>query len=365
MLAAMRSSEPHILIDARMIQASGIGTYLRGLLSALPRAAGTEGRFTVIAPPGELLDWPRIEVDAPIYTLREQFAVAAALRRSGAPLLHAPHYNLPVAAAARTVVTVHDLIHLLFPQFLPSRLALAYARFFLLRIVPRAAAVLTVSEHSRNDLVRRLRIPEKKITVTPPGVSAEFHPRPLEELETALAGHGLRPGYLLYLGNLKEFKNVPLLVEVYQRLRRKQAGLPPLVLVGKNTIPGFEEKLRQADGIIRLAHLPYSAIPLLYNGACALIFPSLYEGFGMPPLEAMASGTPVICSRRASLPEVVGDAALLIDPESAADLEAAIRRVVEDAGLRQKLSAAGLARARTFTWERTARLTWEVYRSCL
>jgi glycosyltransferase involved in cell wall biosynthesis len=353
----------NIAMDARMVNASGIGTYIRGLLSALPSLLGATDQLSLIGRPEELPDWPVLPASAPIYSLREQWQVAEAFRRSRSRLLHVPHYNVPVLAAKRSVVTVHDLIHLRFPQFLTSPLALSYARFFLHRIVPRARAVLTVSEHSKRDIMEILGIPEGKITVSPHGVSERFHPRPPEEIAAGLAEDGLRPGYLLYVGNLKEFKNVPLLVATYEKLRGNRADFPPLVLVGRNFIRGFEQRLREISGIVWLPSVSQDRIPLLYCGARALVYPSLYEGFGLPPLEAMASGTPVICSHRASLSEVVGESALLIDPESVAELTGAIGRILADDALCDRLRALGLARAKSFTWRRTAEITLGVYRA--
>ena len=353
---------PLVAIDARMVEASGIGTYLRALLSGLPEAAGGTDPFVAIGRPELLRSWsfPVISATAPIYGLREQWQVARAFVRSRASLLFVPHYNASALAATRSVVTVHDLIHLKFPQFLPSRLALTYARLLLKEVVPRARAILTVSENSKRDLVEMLGIPATKITVTYLAAADAFHPRTDDEVRPVLERLGLNPGYLLYVGNLKEFKNVPFLVDTYAGLRVRNADLPPLVLVGRNFISGFEARIRTAPGVIWLSAVRSEDLPFLYCGARAFIFPSLYEGFGLPPLEAMASGTPVICSDRASLREVVGDAVILFDPESRHELSAALARILRDQGLRERLRGAGLDRTRLFHWKRTAELTWRV-----
>lgn len=351
-----------VAIDARMVEASGIGSYVRGLLSGLPEEAGGTDRFVAIGSPELLRSWsiPVISATAPIYGLREQWQVARAFARSRAPLLFVPHYNVPVRAVTRSLVTVHDLIHLKFPQFLPSRLALTYARFLLGEVVPRARAILTVSENSKRDLVEMLGIPAAKITVTYSAAGEGFRPRTDDEVRPVLERWGLDPGYLLYVGNLKEFKNVPFLVDAYAELRGTTADLPPLVLVGRNFIPGFDARLRTAPGVIWLSAVRSEDLPFLYCGATAFLYPSLYEGFGLPPLEAMASGTPVICSNRGSLPEVVGEAVILFDPESRSELGAAVERILRDQGLRERLRGAGLDRAGIFNWKRTAGLTWRV-----
>src|SRR5262249_43267369 len=162
------------------------------------------------------------------------------------------------------------------------------------------------------DLVTLLGNPEGKITVTYPGVSKGLQPIPAEQCISTLTDLKLRPGYFLYVGNLKEFKNVPRLIDAYKHLKQHHPDVPPLVLVGRNFMPGFDTLLNETPGVRWLKEVEATQLPVIYSSALALVFPSLYEGFGLPPLEAMACGTPVICSDRGSLPEVVGDAALLV-----------------------------------------------------
>jgi glycosyltransferase involved in cell wall biosynthesis len=272
---------------------------------------------------------------------------------------------MPWLFASRTVVTVHDVIHLKFPEFWPSRAARLYASFFFRCVVPKARAILTVSENTKRDLMEMLSIPESRITVTPLAVDhARFSVSTLAE-EADFRRLGLPRDYLLYIGNLKEFKNVPRLVDAYRQVRARRQDCPELVLVGRNFIPGFERKIVRTAGIRWVGEVQRDLLPCLYKHALFFIFPSLYEGFGLPPLEAMASGTPVLCSDRASLPEVVGGAALLINPENTDDLAAAIERLIQDSALRQELSAKGTVQARQFSWDRMARQTLEVYNRCL
>jgi len=350
-----------------MIHASGIGAYLRGLLPELARRAGGEERIGLIGRPEELAFWsgPVFAARAPIYTLREQWEVVSAFRRSRAEILHVPHYNLPALLVSRCVVTVHDLIHLKFPQFLPSRAARAYAGFFLRTLVPRARALLTVSEHSRRDLIEILGVPREKITVAPSGPTREFRPLSPAELAPELRALQLEPGYLLYVGNVKEFKNVPFLLDVYEELRRSEPETPPLVIAGRNSIDGFEKRLLGTPGVRWLSEVEGRFLPALYGGARLFVFPSLYEGFGLPPLEAMACGTPVICSRRASLPEVVGDAALLIDPQSPSELRAALLRMLRDDALHEEMRRRGFSRVGGYSWGKTAEIVWGVYERVL
>jgi len=356
-----------ICIDARMIQASGIGTYLQGLLGALSKMDTGDCSLSLLGDPALLPSgaWTREALTAPIYSLCEQWRVPLAFRRQNAALLHSPHYNMPWLLASRTIVTVHDMIHLKFPEFWPSRFARAYAHFFFHRVIPNARAVLTVSENTKRDLMEVLSIPENRITVTYPAVDhVRFSANPPTD-EREFDRLGLPRDYLLYVGNLKEFKNVPRLVEAYRQVRARRPDCPELVLAGRNFIPGFDREIRRTPGIRWIGDLRRDTLPALYRHALFFIFPSLYEGFGLPPLEAMASGTPVLCSNRASLPEVVGQAALMIDPDTTEELAAAMERLIQDSALRKELSIKGTARAALFSWDRMARQTLEVYKRCL
>ena len=220
-----------------------------------------------------------------------------------------------------------------------------------------AKAIMTVSENTKRDLVDMLSIPKDRITVTYPAVDhARFQqkdPASLAELKAL----GLPSDYLLYIGNLKEFKNVERLVKAYERLWSVRSDSPPLVLVGRNFIPGFDKTIGRVKGLHWLGEIRRELLPSLYQNALLFLFPSLYEGFGLPPLEAMASGTPVLCSNRASLPEVVGEAAVMIDPENIDEMAAAMRRLIDDrAGASRAQSApARCVRARRVNSEKIVR----------
>jgi len=360
-------TRPVIAIDARMASASGIGTYLRGLVPALYQLQTDREELVLIKSEGEADLHPgrTLTVKSGIYNLREQMVIPKACRALSAQLLHSPHYNIPVLMTRRCVVTVHDLIHLKFPQFLRSPLARAYAHFFFKTVIPRTRAVLTVSEHTKKDLIEMLGIPAGHITVANPGVPAQFQPQTSEQIAQTLRAFGLQRDYFLYVGNLKEFKNVQFLVKGYKILNEKLTDCPPLVIVGRNFIPGFDKQLEAMPSIRWLKEVEPAMLPSLYAGALGLVFPSLYEGFGFPPLEAMACGTPVICSASASLPEVVGNAALLIDPRSTDSLLQAMLRLQQDSSLRRDLRSLGLQRAAQFSWKTLAEKTFSVYRQCL
>jgi glycosyltransferase involved in cell wall biosynthesis len=356
-----------ICFDARMAQASGIGTYIRGLLKALADLGTVVPAMTLLTDPpnGVVGPWARIPVSDRFYSWREQISVPQAFRRSGAQLLHVPHYNVPIWLASRSIVTVHDLIHLKFPEFLPSRLAWLYAQSFFRHWVPKTRAILTVSENTKKDIITMLGIPETKITVTPPGVPDGFRELKRADVEAGLRPLGLTPGYFLYVGNLKEFKNTPRLLKSYRDLHQRHPECPPFVFVGKNFIAGFDQELQKHPSVRWFPALDREMLPLMYAGAKALVFPSLYEGFGLPPLEAMACGTPVICSDRGSLPEVVGDAAVTVDPLNEEEIMTAMRRIWQEPNLGASLSIKGRERSRRFNWQTTAERTLGVYQQVL
>jgi glycosyltransferase involved in cell wall biosynthesis len=265
------------------------------------------------------------------------------------------------------VTTVHDLIPLRLPRLVPWRHRWA-VRALLGSALRRARQVIAVSEATRGELLARYRLPADRVRVVPEAAAARFTPPSAGVLAEARARHGLEAPYVLFVGLLEPKKNLPALLDAVARLRRAGAwGPTQLVLAGA---PGWgTEGLAAAahrlglDGTVRfLGAVADADLPALYGGALAFAFPSLWEGFGLPVLEAMASGTPVVASRRGALPEVTGGAALLVEPE-ASPLAEALGSLLADRALRERLRAAGLARAAFFSWERTATETLSVYRA--
>jgi glycosyltransferase involved in cell wall biosynthesis len=266
------------------------------------------------------------------------------------------------------VVTIHDLIHVRFPQFFPPGAAL-YARAMAGMAARRARLVLVDSSHTQGEVVELLRVPRAKVRVVPLGVSPGFAPAPPAEIEAFRAERALPAGYLLYVGARKPHKNLPVLLEALARI--PAASRPPLVLSGPAWSP--VDPLARHAGRLGLASAVHFAGTLrderdlarLYSGAALYAQPSLAEGFGLPPLEAMACGTPVLASNAGALPGTLGSAAASLPPGEPEAWSVAITTLLADPARREELARAGRARAREFTFERTASGTLDVYEEAL
>ena len=266
----------------------------------------------------------------------------------------------------RRVVTVHDLSCLRVPEYHPRSRVLHF-RLSLTRSVRAAHALIVPSRQTRDDLRDLLGVPPEKIWVVPYAPATVFRPRSGREIAPVLDRYGLTDkGYLLFVGNLEPRKNLLTLLRAYELLHERGDTPPPLVLVGgegwrNRAILARLNASPCAAAIRRLGYLAESEIPALTSGAACVAYPSLYEGFGLPPLEAMASGVPVVVSDIPALREVVGDAALVVDPKHPEQIAEALGRILGDKDLQQTLGALGLERARQFSWELTAQRTVEVY----
>ena len=263
-----------------------------------------------------------------------------------------------------TVLTIHDLI----PQLLPEHhkpLNRWYLNWTMPLYCRRADHIIAVSEATRRDLLATYRLSPEKVTVIHEAASPRFRPQTESAHERIRGMYGLPEEYLLYVGTIEPRKNLERLLEAWTPLR--QSGeCPPLVIVGKRgwLSDSFYAALEASpvrEDIVLTGYVQDADLPVIYSAATAFVWPSLYEGFGLPPLEAMACGTSVVCADASSMPEVVGDAALLFDPQDAASLQAQMRRIVSDGDLRQSLVERGLRQACHFSWSDTARKTLEVY----
>ena len=282
---------------------------------------------------------------------------AAALWRDRPDLTWVPAHTLPVLFPGRAAVTVHDLGYRLFPQAHPPRQRL-YLDLTTRYSAARASVVLADSRATADDLMRFYGTPAAKIRVVYPGVDAP----PIGDAAAARRKYGLPERYFLFLGTLQPRKNIARLVQAYQRWRAAHPDDPAaLVLAGGQGWLYDPAWTAGADGVILPGYVDDADKGALYAGALALVFPSLYEGFGFPVLEAMHSGTPVICSNTSSLPELAGDAALLVDPLDVEAIAGAMAALSDDEALRASLRAKGAEQARKFTWDAAARAALDIW----
>ena len=366
-----------IAIDVRKLHDYGIGTYIRNLVTHLHRLDSTTGYILLCKPDDQTFasglgeNFRLVSQPAGPYSISEQIRIPIQLKREAIDLFHAPHYTLPALTPCRSIVTIHDCIHLRFPQYLPNRLAHGYARAALWTATHRSDRVLTVSEASKQDILAFFDIPANKITVIPNAIDdCFFVPPPDKNIERIRERYQLQAPFLLYVGNVHPHKNLERLLDAFYKVRSLGHDDLTLLIIGDD-ITRYA-KLRRAvhryqlHRYVRfLGFVPNETLRVLYHLARAFVFPSLYEGFGLPPLEAMASGTAVVTSNVSSLPEVTGDAAILVDPHSQDAIAGGICRVLEDNVFREQLVIKGQARAKQFSWDRSIQHTLEIYRETL
>jgi alpha-1,3-rhamnosyl/mannosyltransferase len=354
----------------------GIGRYAASLAQAMAALLNEGHQMLLMCQPEQsilpkLAEWTGervmvVEVPSSPFALSQQWTVPSVLRRYGASLYHSPYYLMPYRPGVPTVVTIYDLI----PLILPKHFALATRVLFrvLIRMAIHAAGhVAVISEATRRDLLARYRLPEEKVTVIPLAAAPGFRPQPREVVGALCARLDIPDRYVLYVGTDKPHKNLRRLLEAWARLQ--PTGLP-LVLAGFRN-HGYPELRRRVEelslnGVVRfLGPLAEEDLPALYSGALLFAFPSEYEGFGLPVLEAMACGAPVLTTTASSLPEVAGDAALLVDAHEVEALARGLGELLGREELRRYLAEKGLRRAKEFSWERCARETLRVYRQAV
>jgi len=314
----------------------------------------------------------RVSLWTPSHNRLEQelLAVEFPLRRLNIDLLHSPDFIPPLRVNGfKSVITVHDLAFLRWPHFMTADSARYYGQVD--QAVERSDAIIAVSESTKDDLVRLLGVPPEKITVVYEAADPVYRPMPREEAWASLKSkYPLPDEFILFVGTIEPRKNIGTLLRAYRRLRddyKVTAGLVLVGAVGWLSDQVFEdvEQLGLKDHVTFLGRVENGNLVYLYNVARCLAHPAHYEGFGLTPLEAMACGTPVVASNVSSVPEVTGDAALLVDPNSDEALAVALQRVLTDDALWASLREKGLARARTFSWERAAEHTVAVYHRVL
>jgi glycosyltransferase involved in cell wall biosynthesis len=360
-----------LLSFSQTYRSGGISRYILGLLHNLP-AASDRYRYTAfVSDPrarrhidrmdvlvrGAARPWRRI--------LWEQFALPQVARTASIDILHATAFALPLSYAGASTVTVHDLSFIHFPQTFPlaPRLYLKWATRW---SAIRATRVIAVSHSTAEDLVSTFGIPRAKISVVANGVSPDLKRMPASESGPVCERLGLPHHFILSVGTVQPRKNLASLLRAYALLRRTTTDLPPLVIAGargwKDT-PLFQlvQDLDLTRHVLFAGYVPPHELAYVYSAASLFVYPSLYEGFGLPALEAMACGAPVITADSSSLPEVVGDAGILVAPRDVDGLAASMRQLLADGELARELASRGVERSRLFSWQRTASETIAVY----
>jgi len=363
---------------------TGSGQYTRHLLAALGKLDG-EHEYRTFAPSpagGGGLGWGSPLGENVRKLWFEQVGLPRACRQAQVQVVHYPYFAAPLLKPCRVVVTIHDLITLLLPEYRHSLAVRLYNRL-IVTAARRASAIIADSQHSQADIVRHLGIPAERVHVVYLAAEARFHPLDdADALADVRQRYGLGEQFVFYIGGLNRHKNVAALLAAFAVIQDRLPGVqlaiagvphsadpavfPDLGQVAQELglpvsgLTGLQRPVRPA--VVRfLDFVPEEDKPLLYNAAALFVFPSRYEGFGLPPLEAMACGTPVIAARAASLPEVVGDGGLLVAPDDVAGLAQAMLAVLGDPARQAELRARGLAQAARFSWAKTAQETLAVY----
>ena len=370
-----------ILLDARLIlpQQTGIGRYLLGLAQGINNiSASDEFEFWVqdnLSPDHQV--WSYQNTRLRIYklpvahmTFRQQWYIPLRVQRTAHDVFHYPHFDLPFATPGKTVVTIYDLKYIVHPDFFPqlARTKRIIMQTMMNYAVRRAQRVITISNNTQHDIVQRLHISPQKIRVTPLGVDRQYFSNPNATIiESFRRQHSLFDPFILFVGERRPHKNITGVIQAFKTFITMSPKPYRLVIAGKSYADYHEpEQLVENIGLkdrIQFIDAPSDEdVRLLFQSAEALLLLSRYEGFGLPLLEAMASGTPVIASDASSLPEVVGDAGVIVPIDNPTATAEALRQIIIGGEKRESLIACGHERARHFTWEQCAQRTIDVYR---
>jgi glycosyltransferase involved in cell wall biosynthesis len=366
----------HLLAHTRSFRRAGVSNYVEALLQHLGQVdrlnrysvyttRGLDQRALGLPPNFQVRPSRLPTINPRVRIPWEQIYAPAMLGLNGADVYHGVLNVAPLLCPIPSLITIHDLAFLSFPQTF-RRVNRAYLTWATRVSARRAARILAVSEATKSEIVRLLGIPPERIVVTYDACDDRFSPPDPARLAAFRMRAGLPEHFILFLGTLEPRKNLPTLLEAYARIA-KSTDAPLIIGGGKGWL--YDEIFAKAQALnlgdrIRFAgYIDAADQPLWYAAATVFAFPSLYEGFGMPPLEAMACGTPVVTSDRSSLPEVVGDAGLTVDPTDPDALGAALLRVLRDRELHAELRQRGLRRARQFSWRETAERTLAAYQA--
>jgi glycosyltransferase involved in cell wall biosynthesis len=367
-------------IDARMLTYTGIGRYVTELVTRVP-VLDQNNAYIIFLRPEDLQSFviPSANVTAvsgisTIYNIQEQTTFRRIVEGQHLDLLHVPHFNAPLWYRGKLILTIHDLIQAFFASTTTLRAHIKKIgyNFAIKHNVKKAYQVITVSEHTKHDVARWCKIDEDRIAVIHNGVSDKFCRTKLDpkRMQEILTGYGIKQPYLLYVGLHSPHKNLARLIETMAILRRCKSEVQ-LVLAGKEDArytPWLREqvnKLGLGQNVVFTGYVDDSMLTTLFLSAALFVFPSLYEGFGLPPLEAMACGVPVVSSQATSLPEVLGEAAVFFDPTSIDNMADKITEVLDDPEQRSAMVQKGHEQTKRFRWERMAEETLRVYREAM
>lgn len=370
-----------VAIDIRRVKDFGVGTYIRNVVRTLARI-GREHEYLLIGAPrhvhelGELPPNFLTEVNTlPESSTRNFFKMQLIMRRYRCDLAHVPHlYWIPRFTPCPYVITVHDLLeHFTRTPNLGTEFRRSLHFALTRRVLHRASRILAVSNSTAKEITQAFGVPEQKVEVIYNAIDERFRRGHATEAEREMIAQRYQVNYpfLLYAGNIKSHKNIVRLIEAFSLLKqelRKEGRLADLklIIIG-NELAAYPDlrrtviKSRMQNDVRFLGFVPIDTLRIFYDVAKIFVFPSLYEGFGLPPLEAMAHGTPVVTSNTTSLPEVVGDAAVLVNPENVFEISRALHRVLLDQELRDQMKARGYKQAARFSWEESVRKILRVY----
>jgi glycosyltransferase involved in cell wall biosynthesis len=371
-----------VAIDIRRAGDYGLGTYIRNIVNQLARI-DDNSRYLLIGERRHLAEFDSLPDNFELLeyahqpgTLSTHLHLPWLLRKRRVDILHMPWFYAPAIVPSRLLITVHDLSDVLAPPVGASPPVQTGRLFFARRALNRADHIFAVSHASKRDLARFFHIPESKISVVYDAVDERFLTEPLPaDADRILERHAVNSPYVLYAGNIRPQKNLPRLIEAFAVAKAELRGNPEfdqlkLLVIGESLnrhadLRRAVVRARVREDVRFLGFVPRPVLRVFYSRALAFLFPSLYEGFGLPPLEAMAHGTPVLTSNVSSLPEVFQEAALLVNPENVFDIARGIRQILTENGLRQTLRRRGYERARMYSWENAARLVHAAYHSVL
>jgi len=366
----------HLLGQEGTYRGAGIHSYILHLLRHLPQA---DSALSYMVYTGQVTeDFPELHKHTStlptshpwVRVLWEQLIQPGLLRWNDVALAHGLAFSLPVGVSCPTVVTVYDLAFFRLPQYFRPWNRL-YLKLITRISTKRAATVIAISHNTRQELIDILGVPPEKIVVVPPGRDPQFHPiKDWHKLEDFRRRRGLPDNMIFYLGTLEPRKNLVVLLQAYAKLRARDSSVPHLVLGGAKgwyyqDIFSTIKRLGLEKDVLLPGYIPGDELIWWYNAAGCFVYPSLYEGFGLPVLEAMACGTPVVTSNTASLPEVVGDAGLTVSPSDAGQLAEAMFTALRNPAWKEAAQQRGIRQASRFSWPKAAKQTTQVYRAML